>query len=47
VHGTVEGVGLDPGFRTQPHWTDEEKRLLIRRGYELADEQLRTIEPST
>ena len=44
VRGSVEGVGLDPGFRTQPHWSDWEKRLLIERGYELADEELSRIE---
>jgi hypothetical protein len=43
VRGTVEGVGLDPGFRTQPHWSDDDKRLLIARGFELADEELRAL----
>lgn len=46
VRGNVEGVGLEPGFRNQPHWSDEEKRLLIRRGYELADEELSKIAPT-
>ncbi|MGZ4333244.1 MAG: patatin-like phospholipase family protein [Gaiellaceae bacterium] len=41
VRGNVEGVGLDPGFRSQPHWSAEEKQLLIDRGYELADRELR------
>jgi hypothetical protein len=44
VRGNVEGVGLDPGFRTQPHWSDDDKRLLIDRGYELTDEQFRELE---
>ncbi len=44
VRGTVEGVGLEPGFRTQPHWSVEEKRGLIARGYELADRELAQIE---
>ena|SRR5579884_2680397 len=44
VRGSVEGVGLDPGFRTQPHWSDAEKQMLIDRGYELADRELSQIE---
>ena len=40
VRGSVEGVGLDPGFRSQPRWSAGDKRLLIDRGYELTDEQL-------
>ena len=43
VRGNVEGVGLEPGFRNQPHWSDAEKRLLIRRGYELAEEELSRV----
>jgi uncharacterized protein YifE (UPF0438 family) len=46
VRGSVEGVGLDPGFRTQPHWTDAEKQLLVDRGYELADLELGRLEVS-
>lgn len=46
VRGTVDGVGLEPGFRTQPHWSDEEKRLLIDRGYALADAELSAISPT-
>jgi hypothetical protein len=45
VRGNVEGIGLDPGFRTQRRWSDEDKRTLIRRGYELADAELSAIEP--
>jgi len=45
VRGSTEGVGLEPGFRSQPRWTEEEKRLLVRRGWELADAELREIEP--
>jgi predicted acylesterase/phospholipase RssA len=44
VRGHVDGVGLDPGFRTQPRWSDAEKQLLIDRGYELADAELSQIE---
>ena len=43
VHGATEGPGLDPGMRHQPRWSDEEKRDLIRRGWELADRELSTI----
>jgi predicted acylesterase/phospholipase RssA len=39
VRGSVEGAGLGPGFRSQPHWSDDEKRVLIDRGYELADRE--------
>jgi predicted acylesterase/phospholipase RssA len=46
VRGNVEGVDLDPGFRTQPRWPDETKRLLIRRGWELADRELSAIGPT-
>jgi hypothetical protein len=45
VRGTTEGAGLEPGFRTQPRWSDEEKRELVRRGWELADAELGAIEP--
>jgi predicted acylesterase/phospholipase RssA len=43
VRGEVEGAGLEPGLRTQPRWAEDEKRALIRRGWELADEQLGAI----
>jgi predicted acylesterase/phospholipase RssA len=43
VRGEVEGPGLEPGLRTQPRWAEDEKRALIRRGWELADEQLGAI----
>jgi predicted acylesterase/phospholipase RssA len=43
VRGSTDGPGLEPGMRNQPHWSDEEKRDLIRRGWELADEQLSAI----
>jgi predicted acylesterase/phospholipase RssA len=39
--GTGDGAGLDPGLRNQPRWSDEDKRALIRRGWELADAELR------
>jgi predicted acylesterase/phospholipase RssA len=44
VRGTTDGAGLEPGLRNQPHWSEEEKRALIRRGWELADEELSAIE---
>jgi predicted acylesterase/phospholipase RssA len=43
VRGATEGPGLEPGLRNQPRWSEEEKRTLIRRGWALADEQLREI----
>jgi predicted acylesterase/phospholipase RssA len=43
VRGTIDGAGLEPGLRSQPRWSDDEKRVLIRRGWELADEQLSAI----
>ena len=45
VQGSVRGAGLEPGFRTQPRWTEEEKRKLIDRGWRLADAELAQIEP--
>jgi len=44
VRGSTEDVGLDPGFRNQPRWSDEDKRALIARGRELADVELRRLE---
>jgi predicted acylesterase/phospholipase RssA len=41
VHGATEGPGLEPGVRNQPHWSEEDKRRLIRRGWELADTELK------
>jgi len=43
VRGDVRGPGLEAGFRTQPHWPEDEKRALIRRGWELADAELAAI----
>lgn len=43
VRGTTDGPGLEPGLRNQPRWSDEEKRALIRRGWELADAELSAI----
>ena len=43
IHGATEGAGLEPGLRNQPRWSDEEKRALIRRGWELADAELGAI----
>lgn len=44
VRGSVEGTNLDPGFRSQPRWSEADKRLLIRRGWEAADAELRMVE---
>jgi hypothetical protein len=41
IHGRTDGPGLEPGVRNQPHWSEEDKRRLIRRGWELADRELR------
>lgn len=41
VRGTAEEVSLEPGFREQQPWTREAKRMLIARGYELTDEELK------
>ena len=40
VHASVGEVSLDPGLRNQKPWTEEAKRTLIARGYELADREL-------
>ena len=40
VRASVEDIRLDPGVRTHRPWTEEAKRALIRRGYELADAEL-------
>jgi predicted acylesterase/phospholipase RssA len=44
VHASVGEVSLDPGFRNQKEWTEEAKRTLIERGYELADHELARAE---
>ena len=44
VRATVGPVSLEPRFRRQPPWTDEAKRALIRRGWQLADAELGEIE---
>ena len=41
VRGSVADVSLDAGRRDQREWPEEDKRALIRRGYELADAELR------
>jgi predicted acylesterase/phospholipase RssA len=40
VHASSGEVSLDPGFRSQQTWSEEAKRALIERGYELADREL-------
>ena len=40
IHASVADVSLDPGFRNRQAWTEEAKRALIKRGYELADREL-------
>jgi predicted acylesterase/phospholipase RssA len=41
VRASVNGVSLEPSFRGQQPWTEEAKRELVERGYELADAELR------
>ena len=41
VRGTVGEVSLEPGFRRQQPWTVADKRSIIARGYELAEQELR------
>jgi predicted acylesterase/phospholipase RssA len=41
VLGTTDGPGLEPGVRNQPRWSEDDKRRLIRHGWELADKELR------
>lgn len=41
VRGTAGPHALETGLRTQRPWTEDAKRALIRRGYDLADEELR------
>jgi predicted acylesterase/phospholipase RssA len=43
VRGILEGDGLEPGLRNQPRWPEDEKRALIQRGWDLADEQFGLI----
>jgi predicted acylesterase/phospholipase RssA len=45
VRGATEDTTLDPGFRSQPHWSDEEKRRLIDLGWSLADRELSALDP--
>lgn len=40
VTASSEGISLDPGWRSQKPWTEDDKRRLIVRGYELTDEAL-------
>jgi predicted acylesterase/phospholipase RssA len=40
IHGKTDGPGLEPGMRNQPRWSEDHKRRLIRRGWELADREL-------
>jgi NTE family protein len=40
VHASVGEISLDPGFRNQSPWTEDAKRALITRGYELAGREL-------
>ena len=44
VHASVDEIRLEPGFRTQKPWSEDEKRALIRRGYELTDAELEEAE---
>jgi predicted acylesterase/phospholipase RssA len=45
VRGSIEGAGLEQGFRSQPSWSEEDKRALIDLGWRLTDEELSAIEP--
>jgi hypothetical protein len=40
VQSTAGEVSLEAGSRNPKPWSDEEKRALIRRGYDLLDEML-------
>jgi predicted acylesterase/phospholipase RssA len=40
VHAAVGEVSLDPGFRNQKPWSEEAKRALVARGFELTDSEL-------
>jgi predicted acylesterase/phospholipase RssA len=40
VRASVSEVSLEPGFRNQKPWTEEAKRSLIARGYELTTREL-------
>jgi predicted acylesterase/phospholipase RssA len=42
VRGAAGELSLDQSFRNQQPWTEQAKRDLIRRGYELTDEELRS-----
>ena len=42
VRGGAGSDSLDPTFRSESPWSDERKRVLIDRGYELTDQALRT-----
>jgi hypothetical protein len=44
VHGSIEGAGLEPGMRTQRRWSADEKRVLIKRGWDAADAQLAAVD---
>lgn len=44
VRASAGDVSLDHGFRTQRPWTEEAKRALIRRGYELASREFTAYE---
>jgi predicted acylesterase/phospholipase RssA len=41
VRASAEDIRLDPGLRRSEPWSEDAKRTLIRRGYDLADAELR------
>ena len=41
VSASVGDISLEAGLRTQRPWSDDAKRALIDRGYELTDHELR------
>jgi predicted acylesterase/phospholipase RssA len=44
VLGSTGEISLEPGFRSSRDWSEEAKRTLIRRGYELADAELSALD---
>jgi predicted acylesterase/phospholipase RssA len=47
VRAGADGSALDAPIRRGAEWTDEAKRMLIRRGYELTDAELRRATPAS
>jgi hypothetical protein len=47
VRAGAEGAALEARVRRSAEWTDEAKRALIQRGYDLTDEELRRALPAS